>query len=176
MDLIGLVPFFGEGADLLNAASYTLEGDWKNVGYSTASLMPLGGGLVQGSKYANKAIETAGDLSRYKLGPNDLDWRKTDKTYKDALDEAFKKTGFPKDEFVVTKWSHTKDGKTIPVEYVHPSKAEVNMDYRHTNEGPDAPHVGYQLPGKRKQNNGGGKRVHIILDEVPAGRIDKLDE
>jgi hypothetical protein len=59
LDLIGTVPVFGEGADLLNAASYALEGDWKNVGYSTAALMPLGGSLVTSAKYANRVVENS---------------------------------------------------------------------------------------------------------------------
>ncbi len=42
------------------------------------------------------------------------------------------------------------------------------MDYTHLKNGPDAPHVGWQSGGKRA---GEGFRGHIILDEVPAGRI-----
>jgi RHS repeat-associated protein len=137
---------------------------------------PFGVGPKNYSKASNAikySIERAGKLQRYKLGPNDLNWRGTGKTYKEALDEAFKRTGLPREEFIETKWAHNKNGKTIPVEYKHSLGAEVNIDYRHINEGPDAPHIGYQTSGKR--SDGGGKRGHIILDEVPAGRIDKKE-
>jgi hypothetical protein len=50
--------------------------------------------------------------------------------------------------------------------------AEISMDYFHENNGPDAPHVGWQKPEKRSQS-GSGLRGHIILDYVIAGRIDK---
>jgi hypothetical protein len=42
------------------------------------------------------------------------------------------------------------------------------MDWSHVNDGPDAPHVGWQTGGKR--SGGGAQRGHIILDEVPANR------
>jgi hypothetical protein len=117
-------------------------------------------------------IETQGDLSRYPLGPNDLDWRGTGKTWRDALEHAAKQTGHPLDEFVPTKWGISKEGKSFPVEWKHESGAEISMDYFHENNGPDAPHVGWQKPGKRSQS-GSGLRGHIILDYVIAGRIDK---
>ncbi|MEC8009534.1 MAG: polymorphic toxin type 47 domain-containing protein [Pseudomonadota bacterium] len=105
---------------------------------------------------------------RYEIKPQDKDWRGTGKTYKDALDDAFKETGLDKVGFEVTTWSKSKDGKSFPVEYRHKSGAEVNIDYPHQKNGPDAPHVGWQTPGKR--GNGGAVRGHIILDEVPYGR------
>lgn len=53
----------------------------------------------------------------WRPGPNDLDWRSTGKTYRDALDEAFRRTGVPKDEFQITKWPKSIDGKSFPVEW-----------------------------------------------------------
>lgn len=59
-------------------------------------------------------------------------------------------------------------GKSIPVEWRHPSGAEVNVDFAREFEGPRVPHVGWQSAGKRAP--GIGSRGHILLDEVPAGR------
>jgi RHS repeat-associated protein len=50
--------------------------------------------------------------------PNkDLDWRGSDKTYKDALDEAFNRTGLSRDQFTVEKWGKDINGKSVPVEW-----------------------------------------------------------
>ncbi|MGC4064595.1 MAG: polymorphic toxin type 47 domain-containing protein [Polyangiaceae bacterium] len=38
----------------------------------------------------------------------DLDWRGTGKDHRDALDEAFRRTGVPREEFEVTRWGRTK--------------------------------------------------------------------
>jgi hypothetical protein len=46
--------------------------------------------------------------TRWKVGPNDIDFRGSGKSVNDALDVAFKKTGLPKDEFNVTKWGATR--------------------------------------------------------------------
>ena len=105
---------------------------------------------------------------RYKLKPQDMDWRGTGKTYRDALDTAFEKTGLNRRDFVVTKWGRDANGKSFPAEYRHKSGAEVNIDWAHSKNGPDAPHVGWQTPGKR--GSGGAERGHIILDNVPYNR------
>ncbi|PAD66657.1 hypothetical protein CHH83_22940 [Bacillus sp. 7586-K] len=109
----------------------------------------------------------------YKLKPQDLDWRGSGKTYKDALIEAFKRTGLSKDNFKVTKWGKDINGKSIPVEWKSKDGAQVNIDWPHDGyfkdgiwqSGPDAPHIGWQTPGKRNSTVG-----HIIVDEVPARR------
>jgi RHS repeat-associated protein len=105
---------------------------------------------------------------RYKLKPQDEDWRGTGKTHNDALDAAFEKTGLDKNEFEVTEWGRDVNGKSFPTEYRHKSGAEVNIDWAHSKNGPDAPHVGWQTPGKR--GSGGAVRGHIILDGVPYNR------
>jgi len=104
----------------------------------------------------------------------DLDLRGTGKNIRNALDEAFKRTGVPKEQFTPTKWGRDANGKSFPAEYrvlSGPNKgAEVNVDVGHTtsNKGPLVPHVGYQGPGKR--NAGGTKRGHILIDDVPYNR------
>ncbi|WP_420916887.1 polymorphic toxin type 47 domain-containing protein [Paenibacillus thiaminolyticus] len=116
----------------------------------------------------------------YKPKPGfDLDWRGSGKKINDALNEAFRRTGFNKDEFEVTKWAKNEYGKSVPVEWkgkkgTSAQHAEVNIDYAHDgafdkngvwNSGPDVPHVGYQT-GKGKDK----KLGHIFLDDVPYGR------
>lgn len=105
---------------------------------------------------------------RYKLGSHDVDWRGTGKSAQDAITDAFAKTGLPMSEFKVTKWGRDRHGKSHPVEWRHSSGAEVNIDWPHAKNGPDAPHVGWQTGGKR--GAGGAARGHTILDEVPFNR------
>jgi hypothetical protein len=105
----------------------------------------------------------------------DVDWRATGKSARDALDEAFRRTGIPKQEFQVTKWGNNKYGKSMPVEWQGPRGAQVNMDIPEWNnvkptgvlgEGPHQPHIGYQTPGR------GPARIrgHIFVDDVPANQ------
>jgi hypothetical protein len=111
---------------------------------------------------------------RYKLGPNDTDLRGSDITFPKALDEAFQRTGIPRDQFKVTKWGRDIYGKSLPVEYEGPGAAEISIDYAHDaplgkngewQTGPDAPHIGWRVGKGTKRQVG-----HIIIDDVPAGR------
>lgn len=105
---------------------------------------------------------------KYKLQPGDVDWRGTGKTSREAVDEAFRRTGVPKDQFEVTKWGPTEHGKSMPTEWratKGPNRgAEVSVDMAHVKNGPDAPHVGWQGPGKKAASG------HIILDDVHVNR------
>ena len=89
----------------------------------------------------------------------DIDLRGTNATYKDAIDEAFTRTGVPRDQFSVTRWGQNSYGKSVPVEWQGPGGANVNMDIPQWNNvkpdgslgaGPHQPHIGYQTPGKGK--------------------------
>jgi hypothetical protein len=84
------------------------------------------------------------------------------------LEEAFKRTGVPKEKFEVTEWAKDVNGKSFPVEWRAKNGAEVNIDIGHTTHGPDVPHIGYQTGGKR--NSGGAIRGHILVDDVPINR------
>jgi RHS repeat-associated protein len=101
----------------------------------------------------------------WKFNPaTDLDWRGSNRTLREAIDEAFNRTGVPRDQFTVTKWGKDAYGKSHPVEWRARGGGEVNIDWPHSRNGPAEPHVGYQTPGK-------GNRVgHIILDGVPYNR------
>ena len=136
------------------------------------------------SRKANLSLKHEGQPGNIKLGEGsnsvkwkfdpkvDIDWRGAGKSHKEALDLAFKNTGVPKEQFTVTKWGKTADGKSFPAEYrvtSGPNKgAEVNIDWKHNSPAPEHHHVGYQTPGKR--GTGGAKRGHILLDEVPYNR------
>ena len=91
-------------------------------------------------------------------------------TYKDALKDAFNKTGVSKKDFNVTKWGKDKNGKSFPVEWRANNGAEVSIDLGHSphGEAPTVPHVGWQTGGKR--GNGGALRGHIFVDDVPYNR------
>ena len=102
----------------------------------------------------------------YVISPTDSnasDWRS-------GLNQAFNQPGMPpRDEFVPTKWAQDVNGKSFPVEWRHPSGAEVNIDTGHVNpNAPSTPHVGWQTGGKR--NSGGGSRGHIFVPSVPVHR------
>ncbi|MCM3625691.1 polymorphic toxin type 47 domain-containing protein, partial [Brevibacillus borstelensis] len=98
---------------------------------------------------------TGEDLTgnNWKFDPEkDVDLRGSGKTYKDGLDEAFKRTGLSRDQFTVTKWGKDINGKSVPVEWSGPGGASVNMDIPEWNnvkpngalgEGPHQPHIGY---------------------------------
>jgi RHS repeat-associated protein len=110
---------------------------------------------------------------KYKLDENDVDWRGTGKNVDDALEEAFKKTGFEKNKFEITKWGKGKYGKSHPVEWKGPNGSEVNIDIGHYGvdkkgnwvTGPDVSHVGWQVGKKATKKVG-----HILLDNVPFNR------
>jgi RHS repeat-associated protein len=104
----------------------------------------------------------------YVMGPNDVDWRGTGKTYQQALDEAFEKAGIPKGT-LPDEWAPGPYGKEVPVQWHGPGGAEVSVDYPHDREGPDAPHIGWQSAGNDR-SNGKGARGHIVIDDVPGGR------
>lgn len=146
-----------------------------------------GGVQGSGNTPAGQAVGTSGNGkgltgNNWEFSPEkDVDFRGTDKSYRDALEEAFKRTGIPKEDFEVTQWGTDKYGKSVPVEWeAKPGiegagGANVNMDIPEWNNvkpdgtlgnGPDQPHIGYQTPGKGKER----VRGHIFVDEVPATR------
>ncbi|HEX5754674.1 MAG TPA: polymorphic toxin type 47 domain-containing protein, partial [Archangium sp.] len=131
-----------------------------------AAIILYQGGPGGGGGDESGAGRTGG--TKWKPGPNDLDWRGMGKGLSDALNEAFKRTGVSREEFSVTRWGKDKFGKSAPVEWRAPNGAEVNIDMGHTKNGPSSPHVGFQTPGKR--GSGGAVRGHILLDEVPFNR------
>jgi hypothetical protein len=139
---------------------------------------PKPGKLAEGSA---KPLHTSESTTTKRLAPASTEkgkggWAFNPKvdarvqTHDQAVQEAFRRTGVPLDEFKVTKVGKTADGKTIPVEWEVTSGpnrgAQVNIDdptIVPTKEGPQVPHVGYQMPGKRS----GGKalRGHIFPEE-----------
>lgn len=57
LDLVGLVPGFGEPADGINALIYEARGDHLNAGLSAGSMIPFVGWLGTGGKFVNKAVK-----------------------------------------------------------------------------------------------------------------------
>lgn len=51
------------------------------------------------------------------------------KSYRDTLDEVFKRTGVPKEQFVITKLGKDKHRKSIPVEYSAPQWCKCKYGY-----------------------------------------------
>lgn len=108
-------------------------------------------------------INDIGSLTGYKVKDSDLDWRESGKTFEEALQEAFRKTGVPKDQFFAKKWALDNNGKSAVVQWEGPNGSEVSIDAPHKFNGPDVFHIGFQTPGK------GDRKIigHIFLDCVP---------
>jgi hypothetical protein len=67
LDAFGLIPVFGEVADLANGTLYTLEGDKVNAAFSFASAVPVYGWAAVGVKYAVKIKTVATIGTKVKL-------------------------------------------------------------------------------------------------------------
>lgn len=82
LDVLGLVPVFGEPADLLNGVWYTAEGNYIDAGLSYASAIPIAGYAAtagKGARYVNKAVDAVDTAS---------DATKATKKTEDAVDAA----------------------------------------------------------------------------------------
>ena len=55
LDVVGMVPVFGEAADLLNAGIYAVRGDYVNAGLSLVATLPVVGNAATVSKWGLKA-------------------------------------------------------------------------------------------------------------------------
>lgn len=64
LDLLGMVPGFGEVFDLINGAWYALEGDWENSSLSVGSALPLAGNFIGAGKLAVKGGGAIIDASK----------------------------------------------------------------------------------------------------------------
>ena len=60
LDVVGLVPVFGEIADGLNALIYLARGDLLNAGLSAAAMVPIAGWGATGGKLGMKGAKAAG--------------------------------------------------------------------------------------------------------------------
>lgn len=67
LDILGLVPVFGEVADLTNGILYTIEGEGLNATLSFAATVPVAGWAAVGVKYAFKVNEVATIGTKIKL-------------------------------------------------------------------------------------------------------------
>jgi A nuclease family of the HNH/ENDO VII superfamily with conserved AHH len=56
LDVIGLIPVFGEVADVVNGVIYTISGDLTNASLSYAAAIPIAGWPATGTKWARKLI------------------------------------------------------------------------------------------------------------------------
>ena len=54
LDVFGLIPGFGEVADLINGGIYAFEGDFSNYGLSLVAAIPIYGWTATTAKWAKK--------------------------------------------------------------------------------------------------------------------------
>jgi hypothetical protein len=62
LDVAGMLPVVGDGADVINAAIYLAEGNVANAGMALAAAVPVAGAAVTAGKWANKAANAADAL------------------------------------------------------------------------------------------------------------------
>ncbi|OCA68975.1 hypothetical protein BBI01_17320 [Chryseobacterium artocarpi] len=160
---------YGQINGVANFGNNLYNGDNYEAGYQTGEVV-AGVSIALLTEGLGKGLTGGG----WKFNPiYDVDLRGIG-TYRDALNEAFKRTGVPREQFQITKWGKDINGKSIPVEWDAGNGANVNMDIPKWNNvksdgsigmGPHEPHVGYQKPGK-----GIGRRGHIFTNDIPATR------
>lgn len=56
LDIIGLIPGFGEVADGINAIFYAIEGDYVTAGISAAAMLPIAGWVATGGKVVKRGL------------------------------------------------------------------------------------------------------------------------
>ena len=72
LDVLGVIPGYGEVADAANGLIYLAEGDYFNAGLSFISCIPVAGDAAgKGSKAANKTLDVASDIAKH--GDNIVD-------------------------------------------------------------------------------------------------------
>lgn len=64
LDVIGLIPGYGELFDALNATIYISRGDFVNAGLSMAAIVPFAGWAATGGKLTNKAYKATKTLGK----------------------------------------------------------------------------------------------------------------
>ena len=71
LDILGMVPFFGEVADVANGLLYLAEGNYLEAGLSFAAVVPFAGAAVTGAKFtrnATKAVRASRTVARIETG------------------------------------------------------------------------------------------------------------
>jgi hypothetical protein len=63
LDVVGLVPGFGEPADGVNALIYTARGDYVNAGLSAGGMIPIAGWGSTGIKWGRRGLEYADEAA-----------------------------------------------------------------------------------------------------------------
>ena len=97
LDLVGLLPGFGEAADLANAAWHASKGEYLMAGLSMLSMIPVLGDIIgKGGKvsgYLAKAGKVGGAVSKgvVKAGPKISKAQKAIRANKETIDQVLDK-------------------------------------------------------------------------------------
>ncbi len=83
LDVVGLIPVFGELADLTNAGISAARGNWVDAGLSLAAVVPFAGIAATGAKLGNKGLNAAKGLGNPFRGKSPA-----------QIDEMFRRKGF----------------------------------------------------------------------------------
>ena len=82
LDIIGLIPVFGEPADYINGTWYLSEGDYVNASLSYAACMPVAGWLASGGKLGRKVYKYSNKVPANEIKKASEELSKLDKKFK----------------------------------------------------------------------------------------------
>lgn len=117
----------------------------------------------RGKSECAKRKYVLGKTTGYTSNPKtDLDDRCIGKTFDMALDDAAKKLGMQRSDFIeIKQWAQDKYGKSHPVKWEAANGAVLEIHDGHTVHGPDIPHIGYHSANFTVSG-------HVFVDEIVA--------
>ena len=189
LDVLGVIPGYGEVADAANGLIYLAEGDYFNAGLSFISCIPVAGDAAgKGSKAANKTLDVASDIAKH--GDDIVDAATDIAKHGDDIVDAANDIAKHGDDIVDAVGDATKSSKTMTWnEFQHANKGKYDKagmsdawnQYKKAN--------GLDTPNPKKGNssllnkNMGGQRPdgyaahHIVAGDAPgAEKAQKILE
>lgn len=182
LDVLGVIPGYGEVADAANGLIYLAEGDYLNAGLSFVSCIPVAGDAAgKGSKAANKTLGVAGDVAKH--GDNIVDAATDIAKHGDNIADAATDIAKHGDNIADAVGDATKSSKTMTWnEFQHANKGKYDKagmsdawnQYKKAN--------GLDTPNPKKGNssllnkNMGGQRPdgyaahHIVAGDSPGAQ------
>jgi RHS repeat-associated protein len=157
LDILGMVPVFGEPADAINGGIYLLEGDYVSASFSFAATLPIAGWFATSAKWTRSFI-------KYTMKYGDEANALVQQTVK-QIDES---GGVCKEIFTITKSGSYKDAITV-VDDVLEDLGDDAIDYVSTAGKKTNPFYG-KVVGKKSAD---GKRYwRIDWDEANGAHIN----
>lgn len=146
LDLLGLVPAFGEAADGLNSLIYLAEGDQVNAALSAAAMIPVAGWAATGTKAVRTGTKVVDNVSTAS--------RVTRQVGSEALAKGAGRTAtsLPRPRGIPESWVAKPSKKGGGVKYSAPDNPHHSVRVMPGN--PNSPHPGSRQPYVRHVRNG----------------------